>query len=153
MEPDVPTHERDDAKSVAAHEAKPISATTDAAVEFALEPTKLTWAVLLGRWIDFARSGVGLPASGEGRRMRDSIADVIILQAVWFALKNLGELAAEEKALGLDRAAVLIEKHESALRQRWGVEMPPSMRELISDATHVLAASRAVSGPPKVQEG
>lgn len=139
---------------------EPDAATPDSAgprpVEhgvFPLRPQSLTWAALLGRWIDFARSGVALPANDEGRRMRDSIADVIMLQAVWFALGNLGDLPTDERLLGLDRAEVLIEKHAAALRQRWGVEMPPSMTELIVDATNVLAASRAVSGPTKLQGG
>ncbi len=116
---------------------------------FPLEPQRLTWAVLLGRWIDFARSSVALPMVGDGRRIRDSIADVIALQAVWFALKNLGDLPDDERALGLDRAEVLIEKHSQELRQRWKKEMPQTMAELIVDAAKMLAASRAVSGPTK----
>ena len=102
--------------------------------EFALESAKLTWAALLGRWIDFARSAVALPATAEGRLMRDSIADVIMLQAVWFALRNLGDLPAAERALGLDRAQVLIDRHSRVLRDRWGRHMPSTMAELIADA-------------------
>ena len=64
----------------------------------------LTWAVLLGRWVEFARSSVALPGTGDGRRLRDSVPDLIMLQAVWFALEHLGELGAGERALGLDRA-------------------------------------------------
>ncbi len=99
-----------------------------------LHPRRLTWAVLLGQWVEFARSAVGLPDDGEGLRMRESVADIIMLQAVWFALQHMQELGDAERALGLDRAGVLIEKHESALRQRWGGNMPASMHELIAEA-------------------
>ncbi len=96
---------------------------------------KLTWAVLLGRWVQFARSAVALPHEGDGRKLRDSVADLIMLQAVWFALQHLQELDADQRALGLDRAGVLIEKHEQALRQRWAdTAMPESMQQLIDDA-------------------
>lgn len=99
-----------------------------------LHPERLTWAVLLGQWVEFARSAVGLPVDDEGLRMRDSVADIIMLQAVWFALQHMQELADAERAVGLDRAGVLIEKHEKALQQRWGGNMPASMHELIAEA-------------------
>ena len=104
-----------------------------------LHPDRLTWAVLLGKWVDFARSAVALPTDGDGKRMRESVADVIMLQAVWFALKNLGELDAAERALGIDRAEVLVEKHASALKERWQERMPESMKELIADAVEQLS--------------
>ena len=107
---------------------------------------RLTWAVLLGRWVEFARSAVALPNDEEGRRLRDSVGDVIVLQAVWFALQGLGELEASERALGLDRAAVLIEKHRVALTQRWGGELPAAMGELLADAVEALGAAMAREG-------
>lgn len=104
-----------------------------------LHPDRLTWAVLLGRWVEFARSAVGLPKTGQGQRMRESVADIIMLQAVYFALQHVGELEKEERALGLDRAQVLIEKHTAALEQRWeGETMPGLLRELIADAQRQL---------------
>lgn len=100
-----------------------------------LHPEQLTWAVLLGQWVEFAKRAVGLPQDDAGRRMRDSVPDVIMLQAVWFALQHLEELDAEERALGLDRAEVLIEKHTAALHQRWqGIDMPTELNHLIDDA-------------------
>lgn len=51
-----------------------------------LEPERLTWAVLLARWTEFARSAVALPKEGEAGLVRQSVADIITLQAVWFAL-------------------------------------------------------------------
>ena len=95
----------------------------------------LTWAVLLGRWVDFAKSAVALPSSTAGRRIRASVPDIIVLQAVWFALEHLHELDRGERALGLDRAEVLIEKHAGALRKRYRARrMPAALRELVDDA-------------------
>ncbi len=96
---------------------------------------QLTWAVLLGRWVDFARGAVALPDEGESGRVKASVADAIMLQAVWFALGQVDELPGDQRALGLDRAAVLIEKHETALRDRWRDEpLPAAMEELLAEA-------------------
>jgi hypothetical protein len=105
-----------------------------------LHPEQLTWAVLLGRWVSFARSAVALPADdAAARKMRDSISDVIMLQAMWFTLNHVDELEPHERALGLDRAAVLIDQHAAALEQRWADDpMPDTMRELIDDARQQL---------------
>ena len=104
-----------------------------------LDTDTLTWAVLLGQWFEFARSAVGLPDTGEGQKMRESIADVIMLQAVWFALQHLQDLAGDERALGLDRAELLIKKHTKDLASRWNSEMPDAIVELIADAHDQLA--------------
>ena len=102
---------------------------------------QLTWASLLGRWVEFARSAVGLPQTTEGNLMRDSVPDIIMLQAVWFALQHLNDLSISEKALGIDRASVLIEKHSNALINRYTTsEMPELMAELIKDAKGMLHA-------------
>ncbi|MFW6059194.1 MAG: hypothetical protein ACODAQ_03380 [Phycisphaeraceae bacterium] len=112
-----------------------------------LHPEQLTWAVLLGQWVEFAKRAVGLPQDDAGRRMRDSVPDVIMLQAVWFALQHLEELDAEERALGLDRAEVLIEKHTATLRKRWqNVEMPSELHKLIDDAHAQLAEAQRQHG-------
>ncbi len=104
-----------------------------------LYPQRLTWAVLLAQWIEFARSALALPASGEGRRLRESVPDLIMLQAVWFALRDLSQLEPAERALGLDRAEVLVEKHTAALLQRWRHQvLPPQIRDLIGDARAAL---------------
>lgn len=109
-----------------------------------LDAEGLTWAVLLGRWTDFARSAVALPDDAAGRRLRDSVADLIGLQAVWFALTHLRELPAEERALGLTRAAVLIDRHEAALLKRFASEgLPEQAIELIADARAVWSAAKS----------
>jgi hypothetical protein len=113
-----------------------------------LDAERLTWAALLGRWVEFARSAVALPVDEEGRRMRASVADIIMLQAVWFALQHLGELDHEQRALGLDRAGVLIEKHRAMLLERWGgrARLPALLVELMDDAGHQLQVARKRGG-------
>ena len=105
-----------------------------------LEPDRLTWAVLLARWTDFARSAVALPQDGEAGLVRASVTDVITLQAVWFALGQLEELGDAERALGLDRAGVLIDRHAGAIRKRFGdTPMPEDMVSLLDDVTDLYA--------------
>lgn len=99
-----------------------------------LNTNQLTWALLLARWVEFARSALALPEDDTGKRMKDSVGDVINLQAVFFALEDIDDLAAAERALGIDRAALLIEKHAGALESRWESELPDQLRELIDDA-------------------
>ncbi|MCC7192177.1 MAG: hypothetical protein IT444_05280 [Phycisphaeraceae bacterium] len=105
-----------------------------------LHPERLTWAALLGRWVDFARSSLALPEDESGERLRRSVPDIIMLQAVWFALANLQELDASERALGLDRAAVLIEKHTKTLEAVWrGSELPEALRDVMREAREELS--------------
>ena len=108
-----------------------------------LHPERLTWAVLLGRWVAFAKSAVALPDDAAGRRLRDAVPDLINLQAVWFALGHLDELEADERALGLDKAEVLIDKHVQALERAWADEgLPAEIVELIQDAKAALQKQR-----------
>ena len=110
-----------------------------------LEPEKLTWAALLGRWVDFARTAVVLPNNTAGARLRASVPDIIMLQAVWFSLGQLEGLDLSERAVGLDRAAVLIEKHGAALRRRWdGEPLPTQIDDVVRDAARRLEAARSM---------
>ena len=100
-----------------------------------LHPEQLTWAALLGKWVDFAQGSLALPDDDAGRKLRASVPDLIMLQAVWFALGELDELSDAERALGLDRAGVLIERHTKALEHTWGQPgVPAQIRELIGEA-------------------
>lgn len=99
-----------------------------------LEPDRMTWAVLLARWTDFARSAIALPEIGETGLVRQSVTDIITLQAVWFALRQMDELSASERAIGLDRAGVLIARHRGAIEARFGNTPPPEgLRSLLDD--------------------
>jgi hypothetical protein len=101
---------------------------------------KLTWAALLGRWIEFARGAVALPDDDAGRAVRRCVADIIMLQAVWFALSHLDDLDCDERALGLDRAEILIDQHAAAIAHQFaGLPLPEQLRELIADARQRLA--------------
>ena len=106
-----------------------------------LNVPKLTWAAMLGRWVDFARSALALPNDATGQRLRDSVPDIIMLQAVWFALAHLDELDAAQRSVGLDRAEVLIDKHAAALRERFGAEVPEEIRSLLDDTLRQLTTA------------
>ncbi|MEM9345916.1 MAG: hypothetical protein AAGB26_04780 [Planctomycetota bacterium] len=95
---------------------------------------RLTWAVLLARWTDFARSAVALTEDGEPGLIRQSVTDIITLQAVWFALKQMDELSEAERALGIDRAGVLIQRHRDAIQARFNCQhLPEDLQSLLDD--------------------
>jgi len=109
-----------------------------------LEPDRLTWAVLLAKWTEFARASVALPEAGEAGRVRRSVTDIIALQAVWFALRQLDELDRAERSLGLDRAGVLIDRHTSAIAGRFaGQPMPAELQDLIDDVRAEYTSQKA----------
>lgn len=100
-----------------------------------LHADQLTWAVLLGRWVDLAQQALGLPNDAAGLKMRASVPDIVMLQAVTFALGELDQVPLDQRNLGLDRAALLIEKHSKQLRSRWPSEsIHPELQQLITDA-------------------
>ena len=119
------------------------AARTDAAASAdRLDVAGLTWQALLGHWVAFARSATALPTDEAGERLRAAVPDLIMLQAVWFALQHLHELPdPAERALGFDRAQILIDRHEAALRDRWAhATLPDAVAELCRDARQALAA-------------
>jgi hypothetical protein len=111
------------------HDAMPVSA--------------MTWAALLARWTQFARASVAFPKDAEGDRWRASVAPVIGLQATTFALAEMDELPPDERALGLDRAGLLVRTHATDLHAQWrGEPMPDALREVVDDAQHALTLAR-----------
>ena len=109
-----------------------------------LNPDRLTWAVLLARWTEFARASVALPEDGEAGRVRQSVTDIITLQAVWFALGQIEELDPIEHGLGLDRAGVLIDRHTASINKRFaGHALPEGLVELIEDVRAAYTAHKA----------
>lgn len=114
---------------------------TDGTAE-ALDVEHLTWAALLAHWVDFARSSLALPDDHEGKRMRDSVPDLIMLQALWFASQHIDALNAAERSLAADRAQVLLDRHTRALEQRWSDHtLPSACRELIEDTRQAVAGA------------
>ncbi len=100
-----------------------------------LNPLKLTWAALLGRWIEFAQAAVALPDDVQGRAWKRSVPDIIGLQAVTMALGEADQLEADQRALGLDRARILIERHTQNLHALFDPQpLHPMLAELIADA-------------------
>lgn len=100
-----------------------------------LHPEVLTWTGLLAQWIDYARGAVALPDDAEGDRWRASIAPIITLQAVTFALADLERLDAADRAVARDKAAVLIEQAVGELNTTWtATPMPDHIIEITSDA-------------------
>lgn len=99
-----------------------------------LDPDRLTWAVLLARWTDFARGALALPEDGTPGRVRESVSDIITLQAVWFSLNQMDSLSGAEQAVGLARAGVLIQRHSAAIHTRFGdVALPEDLQSLLDD--------------------
>lgn len=102
----------------------------------------ITWAALLGKWTDFARSAVALPDDGEGGRLKRAVANIIGLQAITQALAEIDALDPEERALGLDRAEMGIREHAAAIHAIYAREpMPAALTELVDDARLALAAA------------
>ena len=107
----------------------------------------LTWSVLLGRWVEFARAAVALPTEGESGRWRRVVPDVIQLQGVWFALEQWDDLAEAERPLALDRAELLVERHEQHIRRTFaGQPLPASLADLMADARTAVARRRDDDG-------
>ena len=103
----------------------------------------LTWAALLSRWTDFAKSAVALPKNREGGKLREAVPALIGLQAVTHALAEIDQLPEGERALGLDRGEVLIRRYGTTLAAIWGGDMAGQIREVVEDAKAALAAARA----------
>jgi hypothetical protein len=110
-----------------------------------LDAQKLTWAALLGRWVEFAQSAVALPDDAQGRRWKRAVPAIIGLQAVAMALQEAPELPADERALGIDRARLLIERHTRELHEIFeptgDQPLHPMLVELITDAWSAVRAA------------
>lgn len=103
----------------------------------------LTWAALLARWTNLAQAAKALPPGVEGDRWRRALPALVALDAIAHALAELHELPESERALGQDRADLLIRTHASELHARWrGEDLPSSVREWIDDARRALRATR-----------
>ena len=114
-----------------------------------LNPREQTWAALLGRWVEFAQSAVALPDSAEGKAWREAVPEIIGLQAVSMALNEVGSLTDEERALGLDRARLLVDEHEQKLMALFGRDLiHPQLEELLDDARLSIKRVESMDGEP-----
>lgn len=108
----------------------------------------LTWPALLAHWTAFAQSSLALPKTAEGDRWRASVPSVIGLQAVTLALKDIDRLASDtdaegERALGLDKAGILIRQYAGELNGIFkGVTLHEELATLIDDARAALKTAR-----------
>ncbi|MDG2423984.1 MAG: hypothetical protein P8M22_08400 [Phycisphaerales bacterium] len=104
----------------------------------AFQPEFVSWAALLGRWMDFARASAALPRTPEGDQWRSSVSPMITLQAVTFALSELEQVDAAERMLGWDRGEMLCEEAIEQLDQIWGPAAPPEIIEVVEQAEAAL---------------
>lgn len=99
-----------------------------------LHPEQLTWAVLLAQWVDLAKSASAMGADTQSQTLRKLVPDIIMLQAVCYALTDLHKIEMTEQKLGCLRALWLIERHEEIIRTAWpDEELPALLEELIRD--------------------
>ncbi|MFG0275160.1 MAG: hypothetical protein ACF8QF_08885 [Phycisphaerales bacterium] len=99
----------------------------------------LSWSVLLARWTEFAQASLALPRTEEGDRWRSAVPPIIGLQALAFALADLGRLAPGDRPLALERAEAGISAHARDLHALWaGEPLPESIAEVIDDARAAL---------------
>jgi len=104
-----------------------------------------TWAMLLARWTEFARSAVALPADGAGGRWRESVPAIIGLQAISMALRDLDKHELDEgRSLAIDTAAVGVDRHAEALAGIWAHEpWPDELHGLLEDARSSVTDAKA----------
>ncbi len=100
------------------------------------------WAVLLAKWVEFARAAVAIPDDTEDAdAWRASVPHVITLQAHTMALAETPDLHPDDRALAADRAAIAIRDAARALSGAWNRRpMPPALLELLADARAALDA-------------
>ncbi len=114
-----------------------------------LDARKLTWAALLGRWVEFARSALALPQDAAGRAWKAAVPHIIGLQAITAALRDLDLLIPEERPLGLDRARLLIEQHTTALNHIFSAPLHPLLTEIIAESHQALRSAEQTYSPPR----
>lgn len=94
---------------------------------------------MLSRWISLVKAGEGLvlaaPGDADARRWRESIAEIVSLQAVTFALGDLSSIPEVDRPLARDRADLAVTEAAGALDRIWkGEEMPEALLEVAADA-------------------
>lgn len=108
-------------------------------------PPDLTWPALLAHWTSFAQASLALPKNEVGDRYRAAVPAIINLQAVTFALADLGKLTMPgERAVALDKAELIMRGSTGTLHGLWRAEpLPQELVTMIHDANAALAAVRS----------
>ena len=104
----------------------------------AFQPEFVSWAALLGRWMEFAQASAALPSTREGDQWRASVSPMITLQAVTFALSEMEQVAVSDRMLGWDRSEMLCDEAIEQLDQVWGPGAPPELMEVVEQAESAL---------------
>jgi hypothetical protein len=102
-----------------------------------------TWAALLAAWTDFARASAAFPRTSAGDDARRAVPSLIGLQALTFAVTDIDHLSEDERAVGLDTAALLLKQYAGELHTIYtGQELSPLMQECVQDAQRALRAAQ-----------
>ena len=108
---------------------------------------RLSWALLLAAWTDFAQAAVAIPPGPHAEHWKRSVPAIIELQAATHALCHLDALPARDRHVALDTAEALITSRSAALESLWATNpplaVPSAIVELISDAHSAAAAARS----------
>ncbi len=80
----------------------------------------ITWTGLLAQWTQAAQASLAIPEDQDGPEWRRSMAALITLQAVTFALNELVDIPVAERPVARDRAALLIDESLDVLEAVWG---------------------------------
>ena len=100
----------------------------------------MTWASLLARWMDLARTSqalIGQPGVVDGR----VVPALITFEAIAMAMQHLGGLTATERSFALDQAAVLIDARLADLEHAFD-ELPDPLHQAERDAMRSIAEAR-----------
>lgn len=117
-------------------------------------PNELTWAALLGKWVDFARASLALPKTPDADRLRAVVPDIINLQAVTMALGEFDALPVDDRAVAIDRASVLVRRADDAIAAQWKRDsIPDELAHIVQDAHDALESARKVLPASDRKEG
>jgi len=104
-----------------------------------LHPESLSWAALLGRWLDLAAASTALTDEQDGPQWRRSVAPLVTLQAIVFALDEFDALLEDERPVALDRAEVLVNEAREQLAVTWPDGLPEALAESLADAEQAVS--------------
>ena len=100
----------------------------------------MTWAALLGRWMDLAKAARALDGHDDGPWQR-ALPAIITFEALTQALPHLAALSVAERSYALVQAAVLLEARRSELDDAFD-EWPPVVTEADAAAADAISQAR-----------